>query len=396
MSRTNKALWQAVLALFLGGFTTYSLMYCTQPLLPIFSAYFQVTPMLASLSLSVTLAGVIVGMLAAPQLSKRWGRKRIMSAALLTAAVLEGLAALSPQYEVFLALRSLQGLALAGFPANAMAYVMEEFPPHQAGIIMGLYISGTTVGGMMGRLSAGWFTSWYSWRVALFLLAVIAALAAIWFVYSLPRSQHQGGQGGKTLGLMESLRRAIKERQLMNLYACGFLLMGSFVTLFNYISYLLMAEPYNLSPAAIGSLFLLNAVGTMIAPLVGRLAALYSHGAVLIGGVALMLLGCLVTLAAPFEIKLAGMILFSGAFAANHTTISGWVGRCATFDKAQASAWYLTFYYAGSVIAGTAGGRFWSRYAWPGVVGMIVAMLIVALMLVLRQQKSVTDDQEKG
>ena len=389
MSDRTIVLWQAVLALFLGGFTTYSLLYCTQPLLPIFSAHFNVSPTVASLSLSIAIAGVIAGMLITPKLSKRWGRKTVMSMALSIAAILEGAAALIPHYEVFLAVRGVQGLVLAGFPANAMAYVMEEFPIHQAGTIMGLYISGTVVGGMMGRLAAGWITAWYSWQAAMLALAACGAFAAIWFIYSLPSSQHQGGQGGETLGLLESLQRAITEQQLLYLYLCGFLIMGAFVTLFNYMSYLLMAEPYGLSAADIGTLFLLNAIGTVIAPLAGRLTALYSHAKVLASGIAVMLLGCLVTLAAPFAIKLAGMIVFSGAFAANHSTISSWVGRCATFDKAQASAWYLTFYYAGSVVAGTAGGLFWSLYGWSGLIAMIAGLLLVALAIVTVQHKSV-------
>ena len=48
--RVNEDLvqWQAILALFFGGFTTYSLIYCAQPLLPVFSEYFNVSPTIAS------------------------------------------------------------------------------------------------------------------------------------------------------------------------------------------------------------------------------------------------------------------------------------------------------------------------------------------------------------
>lgn len=180
------ALWHAVMALFLGGFAIYALFYCTQPLLPIFSACFNVSPTLASLSLSVTTAGLIVGMQVAPRLSGRWGRKSVMTGSLVGATVLEGAAALSPSYEFLLAMRALQGVVLAGFPANAMAYVGEEFRPQYAGTIMGLYISGITLGGMLGRLTAGWFTEWYSWRVALFVLTVVGAISALWFSSALP------------------------------------------------------------------------------------------------------------------------------------------------------------------------------------------------------------------
>ncbi len=201
---------------------------------------------------------------------------------------------------------------------------------------------------------------------------------ALWFIWTLPPSQYRGCQGGQTLGLIESLRCAVQGRKLLYLYLCGFLVMGSFMALFNYISYLLMGEPYGLSPAAIGTLFLLNAAGSVVAPVAGRLTGSYSHGVVLGGAIIAMMAGCWLTLAEAFVLKVAGMLLFGGAFAAGHTTISGWVGRVVTFDQAQAQAWYLTFYYAGSVTAGTAGGYFWTVYHWPGVVTMISVMLTTA------------------
>jgi YNFM family putative membrane transporter len=380
-------LWQAVPALFLGGFATYSLLYCVQPLLPIFAAYFDLSPSMASLSLSLTLAGVLLGMLLIPKLSKKWGRKNVMASSLFIAAILEAAVIFSTDYWFFLAARAGLGLVLAGFPANAMAYVAEEFPPHQAAAVMGLYISGTAVGGMFGRLLAGWLTEWYSWRVALLGLAGIAFFAAMWFSFCLPRSRNQGGQGNETLGLLESLGRAASERKLIYLYLAGFLLLGAFVTLFNYIPFLLMSPPYSLTAAAVGSLFILNAVGTMTAPLVGRLAARFSPAAVLAGAIVFMFAGALATLCAPFVLKLVGMTIFSGAFAANHSTISAWVGRCATFDKAQASAWYLIFYYAGSITAGTAGGQFWLLGGWEGVIAFVSGLLGLAFAIIAVNRK---------
>ncbi|SMC33061.1 MFS transporter, YNFM family, putative membrane transport protein [Sporomusa malonica] len=315
-----------------------------------------------------------------------------MAGALLSAAMLELAAAFSPSYEFLMVIRAIQGVALSGFPANAMAYVGEEFLPHQAGTFMGIYISGTAIGGMMGRLMAGWLTAWYSWQIAMIVLSIIAAFTAFWFILVLPRSQYRGREAGKTLGLFESLRCAVKGRRLLYLYICGFLIMGSFVAFFNYISYHLMAEPYQLSPAAIGSLFLLNIPGIMFAPIVGRLMVRYTPATILTLGIIVMVIGCVMTLATSFISILIGMIVLGTAFAANHATISSWVGRCANFDQAQAAAWYLTFYYAGSVVVGTAGGPFWSSYAWPGVVGMITVMLLVALGIIVCQHKFMVTD----
>ncbi len=48
------AFWWASSALFVGGFVTFATLYCTQPLMPVFSEEFGVSPAVASLSLSVT------------------------------------------------------------------------------------------------------------------------------------------------------------------------------------------------------------------------------------------------------------------------------------------------------------------------------------------------------
>ena len=82
------SIWKPVLALFCGGFTVYSLLYCTQPLLPVLSDYFHVSPTMASLSLSGATVGLIAGMQVAPHISGRWGRKKIMAGALVLAALL--------------------------------------------------------------------------------------------------------------------------------------------------------------------------------------------------------------------------------------------------------------------------------------------------------------------
>lgn len=377
----DKRFWRTVAALFMGSIVVFGLFYCTQPLLPIFSAYFGITPLQSSLSLSVTTAGMVVGMLGAAKFSGRWSRKTTMLIALSGGVLLEIGVAYSPNFTTLLMLRGLQGFFLAGFPASAMAYVAEEFPAQQAGMVMGLYISGSSIGGMAGRLAAGWFTHWYSWRSAMLFMAIVAGLAVVGFFWTLPKSAHGAGAPGETVAAVEALRRSIVERRLLYLYFIGFLVMGAFVALYNYISYSLMGAPYFLSAALVGSLFLIYGVGSIIAPGIGWMAGRFSYGQVLIGCILAMLLGAGITLSLTLSVKFAGMAVFTAGFFGCHTMISGWIGRCATFDRAQAAAWYLVFYYSGSASAGTVGGYFWSHYGWNGVIAMIAGLLSLALIL---------------
>ena len=76
-------------------------------------------------------------------------------------------AAVAPGWSALLALRLLTGVALAGVPAVAMAYVAEEVDAASVGAAMGLYIAGSALGGMGGRLVASLVADVAGWRWAL-------------------------------------------------------------------------------------------------------------------------------------------------------------------------------------------------------------------------------------
>ncbi|MFP3480800.1 MFS transporter, partial [Burkholderia sp. SIMBA_057] len=83
------------------------------------------------------------------------------------------------------------------------------------------------------------------------------------------------------------------------LFLLGFVLMGSFVTLYNYIGYRLLAPPYRLSQAEIGAIFIVYLAGVIASPLSGRMADTFGRARVLIGSLALMALGLALTLLHP-------------------------------------------------------------------------------------------------
>ncbi|MFF3570766.1 MFS transporter [Nocardia jiangxiensis] len=93
----------------------------------------------------------------------------------------------SPTLEVLLTGRALQGVALAGVPAVAMAYLAEEIGAGGLGTAMGVYISGTTLGGLAGRLIPSFTLEAESWRWAAAAVGVAATLGATWFARTLPR-----------------------------------------------------------------------------------------------------------------------------------------------------------------------------------------------------------------
>ena len=372
------------LVLFAGGFVTFSLLYSVQPLLPAFSMEFALAPATVSLTLSVSTAALAIGMLVAAPLSESFGRTSVMKTALVSASLLALAVPLCSQFRMLLLVRALLGLALSGVPAVAMAYLSEEIAPSKAGAAMGFFISGNAIGGMSGRILTGFLTDHFSWRVALLVLALVSLATSVWFVLHLPPSRRFEPRPVDLRTWMGSFRGSVADPALVCLYAIAFLLMGSFVSLYNYITFLLMGPPFRLSHGEVSSVFFLYLVGTFSSPWGGRLGDRYGRRRVLWIAIAVQLMGAVWTLAPGLFMKVLGIGIFTFGFFAAHALAGSWVGLRALSNSGAASALYLFAYYFGSSLAGTVGGIFWSKGGWPGVVGMISVLLCIGIALSLR------------
>jgi YNFM family putative membrane transporter len=369
------------LALFAAGFSTFAILYSVQPLLPVFSHEFKISAAESSLALSLTTGLLAFSMLIAGSLSDVWGRKPVMVVSLLSSAVLTLVSAALPSWHSLLLARALMGVTLSGLPAVAMAYVSEEVHPRSIGLAMGLFIGGNAVGGMAGRLVTGFLTDLGSWRFALGCIGALGLTAALAAWRSLPPSVNFRPRPANVAGLLRAFTNHVRDPGLCCLFAEAFLLMGAFVTLYNYLGYRLMAPPYDFSQTAIGAIFVVYLIGTASSTWIGDLAGRLGRRKVLWAMIVVMLGGVALTLFSSIVMILVGIAVVTFGFFGAHSIASSWVGRRALHDRAQASALYLFCYYAGSSIIGTIGGLFWSPFGWWGVAGLVMGLLLVALAI---------------
>jgi YNFM family putative membrane transporter len=371
------------LALFAAGFATFGLLYCVQPLMPEFSRHYGVSEAGAAMSLSLTTGVLAFAMLFAGGLSDAWGRKSIMVASLLASAVLVLGTALMPDWNALLLVRSLLGLTLSGLPAVAMTYVSEEMHPESVGLGMGLYISGSAVGGMGGRLISGVLADFFGWRVGVATVGLVGVLAALIFWRVLPPSRHFVRQPLRWRSLLARFGGMFHDRGLPWLFVEGFLLLGAFVTVYNYLGYRLLAPPYNLSQTVVGLIFGIYLIGTFSSAWMGHLAGKLGRRKVLWTAFALMLLGVALTMTTPLLLVMLGIVAITFGFFGGHSIVSSWVGRRAGAAKAQAASVYLVCYYMGSSIAGASGGLFYASHGWNGVALFVGALVLAGLLIAL-------------
>jgi YNFM family putative membrane transporter len=366
------------IALFCAGFVTFVTLYDVQPLLPLFALEFNVSPAVASLPLSFSTIALALGMLVAGTVSETLGRRQVMTVALFLTSLLATATPFSHSFHSLLTLRLLQGLVLAGVPSVAMAYLGEEMDAQSIGHAMGLYISGNALGGMTGRIGSALLCEYVPWHTAIAIIGAFSLLLSLVFLKSLPPSTNFRQRPFRFPYLYTSLLEHLHDPGLLCLYGLAFLVMGGFISLYNYIGFRLLAAPYNLSHYQVSLIFLVYLLGSFSSGVVGSLIHRFGRPFMIRLTLFIMLAGTLITLSGSLPVIVAGVGVFTCGFFSAHAIASSWVGRRAKTAKAQASSLYLFSYYLGSSISGTAGGMFWLNYGWNGVVAMITLLLLAA------------------
>ena len=365
---------RANLALFIAGFVTFSTLYTFQPLFPLLVSEFAISPAIASLTLSVATFALAWMLPVSGSFSDVYGRKTLMGIALLMTSLLSLACFTDTTLTTLLIIRFAQGVVLAGVPAVAMAYLNDEMSPRAIGAAMGLYIAGNACGGMVGRILTSFLVDMFSWRQTVAIIGLIAMLLSFMF-WLLPPSRNFHSQSFSLKNTSNTLLNHLREPGLFCLFTIAFLLMGSFVTVYNYATFYLLSPPYNLSQTQVALIFFAYAFGACGSGVMGELTSRFERPRILLTALGIMAAGILLTLLNSLSAIIVGIVVFTIGFFGAHAVASAWVGVRATTARAQASSLYLLAYYLGSSISGTGGGVVWSAMGWYGVVGLVLVLL---------------------
>ena len=282
-------------ALYGAGLASFAAMYCTQALLPALSTYYRITPATAALTVSLTTGMLALSIIPASVLSERYGRITVMLTSGVLSSIIGLLLPFSPTLGVLLVGRALHGIALAGIPAVAMAYLAEEVHAAALGSAMGRYIAGTTIGGLAGRIVPSLIVDVSNWRVALLVCSLMTLAGTVVFAVLAPRSRFFTPKAASLRATVRSLRAHLRNPLLCKLFGLGFVLMGGFATVYNYLGYRLSAQPFALASSVVGLLFLLYLAGTVTSTVAGRLADRRGRALVLGGALPITVIGLLMT-----------------------------------------------------------------------------------------------------
>jgi multidrug resistance protein len=209
-------------------------------------------------------------------LSDRIGRRAPMTIALLALSVSTLLFAFATSLPWLFAARLVQGAADAMTWVVGLALIADLYAPHERGRIVGIIMSGTSFGLMIGPSVGGWLYELGGIRTPFIVVAAItAANAAGFLVIDMPRPTDSGSVPLRQVLAVPAVRVCVA--------AAG--LGSATIAMLEPVLSLHFAREIHLSPAHVGSIFGLAAlVSTLFHPVWGRLSDRYGARRLMVNG----------------------------------------------------------------------------------------------------------------
>jgi predicted MFS family arabinose efflux permease len=372
--RGERAYARIVVALFAAGFATFAQIFDAQAVLPALGRELGVPAAGAALTVSATTIGLAISVLPWASVADRIGRIAAMKISLVSATVLSLLVPLMPGFESVLVMRGLVGLALGAVPAIAVAYLAEELHGSWVGVAAGTYVAGNTIGGIAGRLVAGPLSEVVGWRSGLLAVSVLGAVAAATFFVLVPAARGFVRARSASVPLRTRILFQLKDPVMLALYAVGFLLMGAFSVVYNYLGFHLTGAPFLVPETLVSLLFVAYLSGTLASRVSGGLGQRIGYLRVMLGGIGVMVAGLALLFSDSLAVVIVGLVVFTvGCFSA-HPVASGLSGRWAQLGRGQSTALYQLAWLSGTAFFGWAVGVVYDEAGWVATLLTVIGM----------------------
>jgi MFS transporter, YNFM family, putative membrane transport protein len=364
----------------IAGMCTFLNVYCTQPLLPLLRQIFNASELAVSITVSSTifataLTAPVIGMIA-----ERRGRKKVIVPSLFLLAVPTALAATSKSLHALIFWRFAQGLFVPGIIAVMLAYINEEWAGRGVGRAMSAYVTGTVIGGFLGRFVSGVIATHWNWRYTFLFLAMVDLIGAFLVRAWMPLAKNFV----RTEHLQQVIRHAtdhLRNPRLLANFGMGAAALFTLVGCFTYANFYLAAPPFHLNSAELGSIFFVYLLGVVVTPQSGKFLDRFGFRHTTIVYCVMMIAGLALTLVPSLPLVIVGFAIFSSGVFVAQAAATVQTGAIAGRARSSAAGLYVSFYYLGGSLGAILTDWFWRRAKWPGCVFLLICVSTASLAL---------------
>lgn len=369
-----------VLAVALSGVAAFMQVYPLQAVLPVLMRDLQASEIQAGMAVGATVAGMALMSPFVGMISDAVGRKSVMIFSLLVLVLPTAALGFADRIETLIVWRFIQGVCVPGITVTLIAYLGEEFAAHQVTKLMTIYVSGTVLGGFLGRFLMGYAESWGSWRWAAWGFAMLSMACAVLVWRYLPASR-KFVPNPNFQAALNTLGQHVHNRHLLTACALGMCVLWSLVGCFTYVNLHLAAEPFHLDSQSLANLFAIYLIGMVITPLSARLIGRLGSLKTVLLAVGVSMLGVAGALVMNvWGVLLALTLMSTGVFITQSATIS-YIATHVKQGRSLATGLYYMAYYAGGTIGAYACGWAYTHGGWGATVAMLLAVQLLALII---------------
>ncbi len=359
---------------------TFLNVYDTQPLLPYLQRLFNASAIAVSLTVSSTILAVALAAPFVGLLAESIGRKKVIVPSLFALTAPTMLAATSQSLSQLIFWRFMQGLFVPGVIVVIIAYIGEEFAGRNVGKVMSSYISGTVLGGFLGRYVSGVIAHHHDWRSAFITIGLINLAGAFCVRATLPKATHFVRAPNLRHSLYETLRH-LRHLRLLAVFGVGFSALFALVGAFTYVNFYLARPPFRLNSEQLGTIFVVYMLGFFITPLSGRMLDRYGTRSTAVLACAFAIVGLALTMVLKLPVIIAGLALFSTGVFIFQAIGTVQTGVIAGRSRSSAAGLYVTFYYIGGSSGATVTGWMWAADGWRASVLLLMAVCSLSLAM---------------
>lgn len=384
--RNSKRFRNIKLCIFLSGLSVFAQIYLFQPLLPMVSEHFQRSVGDSSLLVSSSTIGMALGLFFFAFKADDFSRKKLMVFSLLTSAILTIISVWIPSLPLLIAIGVIKGFVISGVSSVALAYLTEEVSVAIVGMAISMYISGNTIGGMSGRILATIIAGEMGWQKAVLIIGIESLLMGLIFWKFFPESRFFVPQKINFSRKLKQMGKFISDPYMLRLYLIAALLMGVFVSVYNYLTFRLESPPFSLNHLFVAFIFLMYTFGVFGTMATSRLSQRFEQKYILRIFIITMLGGVCLLLSHNITLLIIGLALLTFSFFAVHTMASRLITLHAKEGKSSATSIYWLFYYFGSSILGSGTGYLLHATSWTGFVTVLLLTVAISFLLTIRNR----------
>jgi len=310
--------------------------------------------------------------------SNHWRKKKIMVYSTFFLFIAVAISAFATNFYVLLFSRILQGIFIPGITAIMLSYVQDIYPEKTRGQGMGIYMSATSFGAVIGRLLAGWITSLYSWRIAFATFAILLLIALISMIYGLPSDEKKNIS--KKIIVKKNILNYIFNLKIISILIIPSVVFFSFMAITTFATYHLAESPFNLTSGQIGNLFLVLLIGVFVSPIAGKYSDTIGRVKILYFGISVLIIGITLSLVQSYLFVIIGVGLVTVGMFSVQSVVPTYLGDLAPNDRATLAILYQTFFYLGGALGTLVPALVWESYHFNGVAIFCVLLLLVGII----------------